>query len=53
MKEDKETIFNAFAQLFVLMAENDTNNIELTFNFKKCKVKFKVDLKELEYKENR
>ena len=48
MKEDKKTIFNAFAQLLVLMIESDTDNIELTFNFNKCKAKFRVILKELE-----
>lgn len=50
MKEDKKTIFNAFAQLFILMIENDTDNIELTLNFNKCKARFKVDLVELEDK---
>ena len=53
MKEDKKTIFDAFAQLFVLMIENDTDNIELTFNFNKCKAKFKVDLDELQEVEDK
>lgn len=47
MKEDKKILSNAFAQLLVLMIESDTDNIELTFNFNKCKARFKVDLVEL------
>ena len=53
MKEDKKIIFDAFARLFVLMIESDTDNIELTFNFNKCKAKFKVDLVELEELEDK
>ena len=53
MKEDKKIIFDAFAQLFVLMIESDTDNIELTFNFNKCKAKFKVNLVELEELEDK
>ena len=49
MKEDKKTVFNAFVQLFVLMIESDTDNIELTFNFNKCEARFNVDL--VEFKE--
>lgn len=48
MEEDKKTIFDAFAQLLILMIESDTDNIELTFNFNKCKARFKVILDELE-----
>ena len=53
MKEDKKIIFDAFARLFVLMIESDTDNIELTFNFNKCKAKFKVDLVDLEELEDK
>lgn len=54
MKEvDKKTLFSAFAQLFVLMIENKTDNIEMTFDFKKCKAKFNVELIRLEKVEDK
>ena len=46
-KQDKTTA-QTFASLLVLMINNDTDNIELTFNFNKCKAKFKVELLDLQ-----
>lgn len=50
--EDKKLIFEAFAQLFIIMMENETDNLELSFDFNKVKAKFKVDLIDLEEKIN-
>ena len=50
MKENYKVINQAFAQLLILMIEGESDNMELTFDFKKCKAKFKVDLVELEEK---
>ena len=51
MKENKKLIFDAFAHLFLLMAENETDNVELTFDFNKVNAKFKVKL--IQIKENK
>lgn len=50
MKENKKLIFDAFAHLFLLMAENETDNVELTFDFNKINAKFKVEVVSLEDK---
>ena len=50
MKENKKLIFDAFAHLFMLMAENETDNVELTFDFNKVNAKFKVEVVSLEDK---
>ena len=50
MKEDKKLIYEAFAQLFIIMLENETDNMELSFDFNKCKAKFKVELVDMEKK---
>ena len=50
MKQNKKLIFDAFAHLFILMLDGETDNIELTFDFNKCKAKFKVELVGLEEK---
>ena len=50
MKENKKLIFDAFAHLFLLMAENETDNVELTFDFNKVNARFKVEVISLENK---
>lgn len=41
MKENDKTICQGFARLLILMLENDTEDVTLTFNFDKIKAKFK------------
>ena len=39
-----EMIYRAFAEIFKLMVEADTDNVELTFDFNGVKAKFDVIL---------
>lgn len=48
MEEKDKTMSKTFANLLILMINNDTDNIELTFNFSKCKARFKVELLDLQ-----
>ena len=41
-------IFQGFGRLLVIMLENNTDNVALTFDFDKVKANFKVELIELE-----
>lgn len=50
MEQKDKNLAQAFASLLVLMINSDTDNLELTFDFKKCKAKFKIDLLELKEK---
>ena len=44
MNENDELMCKAFGTLLIHMLENNTDNVELTFNFGKIKAKFKVEL---------
>ena len=46
MKNEK-AIRDAFVELFIEMFNNNTDNVELTFDFGKCIAKFNVTLEEL------
>ena len=48
MEEKDKTMSKTFANLLILMINNDTDNIELTFGFSKCKARFKVELLDLQ-----
>ena len=50
MKPEYKLLNQTFAQILIIMLEGETDNMELTFDFKKCKAKFKVDLVDLEKK---
>ena len=50
MDKTEKIIKEAFAELFILMFNNKTDNVELIFDFNKCKAKFKVSLEEVEQK---
>ena len=47
MNERDKAISNGFAQLLLLMIEENDHNATLTFEFANCKAKFNVDLIEL------
>ena len=44
MKGNDEYIYKGLGRLLILMLENNTDNVTLTFNFDKIKAKFKVEL---------
>ena len=48
MKEKDEIMIKAFANILMLMINNDTDNIQLTFKYSKCKARFKVELLDLQ-----
>lgn len=48
VKKKDEITAKTFANLLVVMVNNDTDNIELTFDFSKCKARFKVELLDLQ-----
>ena len=48
MTENDRIVYQGFGKVLILMAKNNTDNLELTFNFDKIKAKFNVVLVELE-----
>ena len=48
MKENDKIVCQGFGRLLILMVKNNTDNLELTFNFDKIKAKFNVVLVEVE-----
>ena len=52
MTKKEKVIRDAFAEIFMLMFNNDTDNMTLTFDFNKCIAKFKVELIELKEKKS-
>ena len=48
MEGKDKIVYQGFGKLLILMAENKTDNITLTFNFDKIKAKFNVVLVEFE-----
>lgn len=47
MNGNDEYVCKGLATLLIHMLENETDNVELSFNINKIKVKFKVELIEL------
>lgn len=52
VKRNDKKIMSVFGDILILMIENKTDNIELSFDIRGFHAKFKVDLVELKQNEN-
>lgn len=50
MKSFPKILYEAFSTLFISMLNNETDNVELLFDFNKCNAKFRVELLEIDEK---
>lgn len=50
MMIDKEQLYDTFAQIFMIMIESESDNMEIAFDFKCANVKFDVCIKDMKLK---
>ncbi len=50
---DKKQLYDTFAQIFMVMIESESDNMELTFDFKCAKVEFDICIKDMKLKGRR